>query len=1859
MNLLKFNQSFSHVPARWSWLSIAMAVSLSVLTLSLAVSNDNLPLDLTNPLSIYRVQAQVSGLVAGWALDEGTGTTASDISGNNNTGTLANGPTWTTGKYGNALSFDGANDYVNVPDAASLDLTSWTISAWIYPTSLPSVTWKTILCKGGDCTNYYLQTYGTELEGGFESPAGNWRRFRTTGAALQLNTWYHVAFTFDDATNTGKVYINGGERFSKTETAAPVTTATPLRIGTDNWNENWSGLLDDLRIYNRALSQAEIQTEMNTPLGGVPPPSFDFSLANSGNISVTQGQSITNTITATLSSGSAQSISYSASGLPTGATASFSPASCSPTCTTTITLTTQASTPTGNSTITVTGTDGSLSRTTSFTLTVQAPSDTTPPVLSNGSPSGTLSAGTTQTTMQVTTNENATCKYGTTPNTSYASLPNTFSTTGGTTHSTTITGLTNGSSYNYYVRCQDAAGNPNTSDYTISFSIAAPVAFNFSLTNSGNISVTQGNTAINTITANLTTGTPASLSFSTAGLPTGATSSFSSVSCTPNCSTALTISTQSSTPTGNSTITVTAQGGGATQTTTFTLTVNVSSPDTTPPTVSITTPANNSTVSGNTIVTANASDPTVAGQTTSGVAGVTFFYDLVNQIADILTSPFTTLWNTSAIPNGIHTLIARVRDVAGLSTNSAPISVTVSNGPSPVGNVYYVATTGSDTNSGTQTQPWRTIQKAANMVNSGDTVLIRGGVYNEKITMTRSGQAGSPITFKSYPGETAVIDGTGIVLQSYFGILSLDATASYINISDIEIINSSWMGIYAARPVGIIVDNVNIHDNGFSGLTFNCLGVNVRSNSRVINSKSHHNYQAGLMVNNCPGGYFTFKDNEVYNNVGASNYDGIQINDTPYVAVLNNIVRDNCGPSGPPCGGDSIDAGGTNTLVSPSHHLIYEGNRVSGPQDVAVKMNNEPLYSIIRRNTLIGTGIVLYEGPSKIAVYHNTVVNPGGEAVQVWGNGDNVNGLNFEGLQIKNNFFVDSGGYTLNIANKAVPDTTSVVFDSNLYKFLAGNPSAINVNAPNNYNRTFTPNAAGLVAFNQALGQEPNGKVTTQTQTQLFTDPATQNFTLTSSSAAIDGGQALTTVISQTNATTITVGNSWYFQDGWGGLLTPDTIRVGTQDVSVVLVDYGTHAITVSQPITAPPGTAVSLPYSGSAPDAGADEYSTGSPPPASFDFSITNSGNISVGQGSSGISTITATLVNGTPASLNFSATGLPTGATASFSPVSCSPNCSSTLTINTSASIPLGNSTITITAQGGGTTKTTTFTLTISDTTAPTFTTSPATSSLTSSAVTITFTTSEPTTATLDYGVTSQYGSTAQNQASAQTSHAITLTNLQSDTLYNYRVRIKDNAGNETAFLNQTFRTLPPADTLAPSAITDLASTSVAPTSLILSWTSSGDDANQGQAASYDLRFSTSPLTDTSFSQATRLTGLPTPKPSGGSETYSAIGLSPATTYYLALKSTDDASLTSAISNIIQASTTAPPASGGGGGGGGGYIPDTTPPASVAGLQVQAASGEARLTWTNPTDPDFVRTTIVRKLGTTAPASLTDGTLVYEGTAASFTDTNLTNGQSYSYSLFTLDRAGNYSEAMSPSSGGVTPTAGTNTFNTSPTAILGGLITADRLGGTSLSGATVTLKTTTITLTATTDTAGHYRFENLLPGTYTLTIAKPSHRPYATSSFVLSAGDSKNQNYYLTMIKPTMATLDLALAKRLSGRILLQVQSKGEAWYVNPNTLKRYYLGRPSDAFRIMREQGLGITNTNLSKIPEPTQKTALSRTLTHVSGRILLQVESHGEAWYVNPVTLKRHYLGRPHDAFRIMREQGLGITDSDLEKIGFGG
>ena len=124
-----------------------------------------------------------------------------------------------------------------------------------------------------------------------------------------------------------------------------------------------------------------------------------------------------------------------------------------------------------------------------------------------------------------------------------------------------------------------------------------------------------------------------------------------------------------------------------------------------------------------------------------------------------------------------------------------------------------------------------------------------------------------------------------------------------------------------------------------------------------------------------------------------------------------------------------------------------------------------------------------------------------------------------------------------------------------------------------------------------------------------------------------------------------------------------------------------------------------------------------------------------------------------------------------------------------------------------------------------------------------------------------------------------------------------------------------------------------------------------------------------------------------------------------------------------------------------------------------------------------------------------------------------------------------------------------------------------------------------------------------------------------------------------------------NMVLTNRLLGRILLQVEEKGEAWYLEPISKAKYFMGRPVDAFGMMRRFGLGISEANFTKFEK-------SGVPSRFAGRILLRVENKGEAYYINPVDMKLHYLGRPADAFAIMRNLALGISNDNLRQIPVG-
>jgi len=336
---------------------------------------------LANGLTTGYVAAQLeNGLIGYWSFDEGSGITANDSSGNGNNGTLVNGPIWTPGEIAGALSFDGVDDYVSFASQAQSTIS---ISAWVYAQATPGNVFPRII----DMPGYVL--FLPEPSNPKSNPAslgflsrrsdgdGEWN---TPANSMAYNSWNHVAVVYDSSStsNNADLYINGVK-----QTISKITPPQGTQTSNEGegiignhipLNRGWDGLIDELRIYNRALSAAEIVSLYDQGNNA----SFNFSLSNSMSLSATQGSSETNTITANLVSGSPEPVSFTASGLPQGASASFSQKTCSPTCSSMLTIATAVSTSTGNYTIVVTGTGGGVTRTTNFSLTVNSSTPTAP-----------------------------------------------------------------------------------------------------------------------------------------------------------------------------------------------------------------------------------------------------------------------------------------------------------------------------------------------------------------------------------------------------------------------------------------------------------------------------------------------------------------------------------------------------------------------------------------------------------------------------------------------------------------------------------------------------------------------------------------------------------------------------------------------------------------------------------------------------------------------------------------------------------------------------------------------------------------------------------------------------------------------------------------------------------------------------------------------------------------------------------------------------------------------------------------------------------------------------------------------------------------------------------------------------------------------------------------------------------------------------------------------------------------------------------------------------------------------------------------------------------------------------------------
>jgi PKD repeat protein len=212
------------------------------------------------------VVTYLGGLIAAYAFNEGSGLAVGDSSGLGHGG-VASGPTWTsTGRFGRALLFDGIDDWVTIPDSPRLDLsTGMTLLAWIYPVTASGV--RDVVVKEGpgvDIYNLYHRNWRGLPEANMFVGGAN----RTAeGPELPANAWTHLAATYDGATL--RLYLNGVPTASAPVSGPIPGSTAPLRIGGNSmWGEFFQGVIDEVWVFDRALTPSEIQQFMNTPVPG-------------------------------------------------------------------------------------------------------------------------------------------------------------------------------------------------------------------------------------------------------------------------------------------------------------------------------------------------------------------------------------------------------------------------------------------------------------------------------------------------------------------------------------------------------------------------------------------------------------------------------------------------------------------------------------------------------------------------------------------------------------------------------------------------------------------------------------------------------------------------------------------------------------------------------------------------------------------------------------------------------------------------------------------------------------------------------------------------------------------------------------------------------------------------------------------------------------------------------------------------------------------------------------------------------------------------------------------------------------------------------------------------------------------------------------------------------------------------------------------------------------------------------------------------------------------------------------------------------------------------------------------------------
>ncbi len=205
-----------------------------------------------------------SGLVAHWAFDEGEGDTAYDSSGNDNHGALQGNPQWVDGQISKGLQFDGVDDFVEIPHSDDFTFSapdSYTVAAWVNVTSLPGQ-WTGIVAKSRD-------TAGDDWYGLWTTPSNQWHFVGGGDGSRRLDYgtvttgWHHLVGVYDADAATLKLYEDGWLLGQNSATIVTIGAGDLWIGGAKGVIEYLNGAVDDVRIYDRALSDEDVVALFN------------------------------------------------------------------------------------------------------------------------------------------------------------------------------------------------------------------------------------------------------------------------------------------------------------------------------------------------------------------------------------------------------------------------------------------------------------------------------------------------------------------------------------------------------------------------------------------------------------------------------------------------------------------------------------------------------------------------------------------------------------------------------------------------------------------------------------------------------------------------------------------------------------------------------------------------------------------------------------------------------------------------------------------------------------------------------------------------------------------------------------------------------------------------------------------------------------------------------------------------------------------------------------------------------------------------------------------------------------------------------------------------------------------------------------------------------------------------------------------------------------------------------------------------------------------------------------------------------------------------------------------------------------